>query len=77
MGSPQNLTLEGRLKGAERNKTKALKNENNTKAKAYIEAIQNEDLSLRLMAKKLNDAGFKTSTGKQFQATKVKRMLNN
>lgn len=76
LGSPNNLTQEGRLKGARNNMQRAKANENNKRAKAYVNALNTSSLSLRAIAIKLNEAGFKTSRGLQFQATSVKRLLD-
>lgn len=76
LGSPQNLTQEARELGAIANKTKAQANPNNVKANAHIALLKKEGLTLRQMAQKLNESGFKTSTGKQFRANTVRRLLN-
>ncbi len=75
LGSPQNLTDKARMNSIIARKKKAEKNENNRKAKAMITALKNENLSLRVMADKLNNAGFRTSTGKAFQAMSVRRLM--
>ncbi|UII81508.1 recombinase family protein [Flagellimonas sp. CMM7] len=76
LGNPQNLTQEARELGAFANRTKAKENPNNVKANAHIALLKKEGLTLRQMACKLNESGFKTSTGKQFGANTVRRLLN-
>ena len=74
LGTPANLTDYSREKAKISIKQKAVNNENNVKAIAMITALSNQNLSLRQIAEKLNNSGFKTSTGKEFQATTIKRL---
>jgi len=74
LGTPANLTDYSRAKAKTSIKQKALDNANNVKAIAMITALSNQNLSLRQIAEKLNNSGFKTSTGKEFQATSVMRL---
>ena len=76
LGTPENLTATARDKSIEVRTNKALNNENTTKAIALLSALKNQNLSLRQLATKLNDSGFLTATGKQFQPTTVKRLLD-
>ena len=76
LGNKHNFTNAGRLKGAYNNVLRAKNNENNKRAKAYVNALNTSSFSLRAIATKLNEAGFKTSTGKEFQANTVKRLLD-
>lgn len=69
LGSPQNLSQEGRNKSIETRRRKALNNPNNKRAITVVELMEGE--SLRKVANFLNDGGFKTSRGKQFTATAV------
>jgi DNA invertase Pin-like site-specific DNA recombinase len=74
MGTPENLKQEHRLKGHATNKSKALANENNTKAAAYIEKLIPARRSYKVMAAQLNRSQFKTSKGKNFTAMQVYRI---
>lgn len=80
LGNPQNFTNDGRLKGTHNNTLRAKQNENNIKAmdkvKDNLEKILSGQLSYRNMAEKLNNTTHRTSTGKKFHATTVKRMVD-
>lgn len=80
LGNPQNFSDDGRIKGSYNNMLRADANENNIRAKAFIgsykDAIIKGDISLNQMARKLNESGFKTSTGKQFHSSTVKMMMD-
>jgi DNA invertase Pin-like site-specific DNA recombinase len=76
MGTPENLKNEHRLKGHATNKSKALANENNTRAAAYIQKLLPYGRSCNVMANQLNKANFKTSKGKEFTAMQVLRIIN-
>jgi DNA invertase Pin-like site-specific DNA recombinase len=73
-----NLTREGGLKGSVRG-TEAVKR---NKVEAYqhvlptIKALRDEGLGLLAIAKKLNEAGEETRTGKAWTATQVSRVLD-
>lgn len=71
LGSPQNLTADARVKAIEATKQKALNNENNRKATAFIASLRQNNLSYRQIAAELNNSGFKTSTGKEFSGSQV------
>lgn len=58
------------------NKRKALDNENNKRAIALIRSMSNEGRSFAYMAQYLNEHGFKTSKGCNFQITQVKRLYD-
>ncbi len=75
LGNKKNLTAEGRAKGSYSNMLRAKNNENNKRAEAYINALNTSSLGLSEIAAKLNAAGFKTSTGKQFNGTTVRRLI--
>lgn len=75
MGTPENLKNEHRLKGHATNKSKALANENNTKAAAFIEKLIPARRSYKVMAAQLNRSQFKTSKGKNFTAMQVYRIV--
>jgi len=71
-----NLTDEGRAKGAMTNKIKAEQNPNYIKARTLIASLKKQGLTLQQMTNKLNEADFKTSTGKQFKIHTVKRIVS-
>jgi DNA invertase Pin-like site-specific DNA recombinase len=75
MGTPSNLTYKDRLKGVEVIKSNALKNENNSKAIAYIKKAIGSKYTLQSIANELNDAQFKTSKGKEFTSIQVSRLI--
>lgn len=70
LGSPQNLTDEARKKAVKSTVQKAKQNENNKKALAMIIQLKKDNYSYREISKVLNEAGFKTSTGKNFSGSK-------
>ena len=71
LGSPQNLTDEARKKAVKSTVQKAKQNENNKKALAMIIQLKKDNYSYREISKVLNEAGFKTSTGKNFSGSQV------
>jgi len=73
LGTPANLTSEGRLKSAKVRRERALNNENNRRAYALIKRIN--DRSLSFTATCLNSSGFKTINNKDFTATAVARLI--
>jgi DNA invertase Pin-like site-specific DNA recombinase len=75
LGKIDNFSTEGRMKGVEAIKTKAKNNVNNRKAKAFINALVTQGLNHSKIAEQLNDNGFVTSRGKQFQAVQVQRLI--
>ncbi|MEN3324238.1 recombinase family protein [Mariniflexile soesokkakense] len=76
LGKPQNFSDAGRLKGVATNKAKAKANPNNTKAKAFINVLLKQGYKFSQIASQLNEHGFKTSRGKQFQAVQVQRLAS-
>lgn len=76
LGSPQNLTNQSRLNSINVRKQKANENENNIKAFGFIQSLKTQNLSLSQIAAKLNEFGFKTSSGKEFHKTSVLRVFN-
>ncbi|WP_298326206.1 recombinase family protein [uncultured Dokdonia sp.] len=74
LGNIANFSQEGRLKGSSTNKAKAVSNTNNRKAKAYIQSLKLQGFNYSKIANKLNESGFVTSRGKQFQAVQVQRL---
>ncbi len=72
-----NATSEGRAKGVRTNKAKAAGNVNNRRAVAFLQELIRRDVcpSYECMARELNNAGFRTSTGKEFTRVQVWRMV--
>lgn len=77
LGTPQNFTKEGRIKGLEVVKFNKTSNENWRRAKTFIEHFQmkNGYISLSEIAKELNSNGYKTRRGCRFTAIAVKRLM--
>jgi DNA invertase Pin-like site-specific DNA recombinase len=74
LGNIANFSQEGRNKGAETNKAKALSNTNNKRAKAFIHSLITQGLNFSKIATTLNENGFVTARGKKFQAVQVQRL---
>jgi DNA invertase Pin-like site-specific DNA recombinase len=74
LGTPGNLSTAAALKGAEAMANKARKNFNNRRAAAMIKSLIASGNNYSEIARQLNATGFTTSTGRQFQATQVKRL---
>lgn len=72
LGSPQNLTNEARMKGVDAMRQKALLNENNQRAKAFINHLSG---TLKEKANQLNQNGFRTAKNKLFTPMQVKRLM--
>lgn len=70
-----NFTSDTRLLGAKAVKERAAVNADNRKAKAHAIALKSVGHTVIQITDKLNTAGFKTSTGKQFYPTSVQRLL--
>ena len=75
LGSPQNLTKEGRLKGAKAMELKKELNENNRRARAYAINLKETGATLQAIADNLNTNGFQTSKGNTFSPMQVSRLL--
>jgi DNA invertase Pin-like site-specific DNA recombinase len=73
LGRSENFSNEGRRKGCLVASELALANENNIRAKAMISSYTG---TLQETADFLNSNGFRTSRGKKFQPTTVKRLKN-
>jgi len=69
-----NLTDEARKRGVLGNMKRAENNENLKRARALVSALNSEGLSLQKIADRLNEAGYKTSKGKEFTRMQVKRI---
>lgn len=76
LGSPQNLTNESRTRSIEVRKNNALEDENNRKATAMIVLMKNSGKSLYFISNQLNENGFKTRNGKEFNQMTVKRLYD-
>jgi DNA invertase Pin-like site-specific DNA recombinase len=76
LGSPQNLTNESRTRSIEVRKNNALEDENNRKATAMIVLMKDSGKSLYFISNQLNENGFKTRTGKEFNQMTVKRLYD-
>ena len=75
LGCPKNLNQDGRDKSIVTRRNKALGNKNNKKAIVVVDLLLKENLYLHEMATHLNNADFKTSTGKLFTPTAVSNLL--
>lgn len=71
LGKPENLTHEARQLGTQALVRKALDNPNNKMATALIIPLRENRLSYQKIADRLNESGFKTSTGKEFSSSQV------
>lgn len=69
-----NLTQEGREKGQLTRQTNARNNQNNLRASGYIRALFEQGLNFAQITKKLNENGFVTSRGKEFNPVQTKRL---
>jgi DNA invertase Pin-like site-specific DNA recombinase len=70
-----NLTNEGRAKGAATMKRLAEENTNNLRAAAQARKLHTDGHSLNTIAKMLNEQGIKTARGGKHSATSVMRLL--
>ena len=68
LGTPENLTLEARTKGAQSIKSNRLENENWKKAKMFIDHFQ-------MKYGYLNQNGYKTRNGCKFSSSIVRRLV--
>jgi DNA invertase Pin-like site-specific DNA recombinase len=75
LGSPENLTDEARRKGREIFQRESRKR--NTETKFLVESLHKNGMNLSAIAVKLNELGMRTPRGRTYQATTVKRLLNN
>lgn len=76
LGTPANMTAEGRRRAWAANAANAAKRENNIRAAEMIRAYRAQGLTLDGIADKLNRAKFRASRGGKFTATQVQRLLN-
>ncbi len=73
LGTPQNFSNEGRMKGGEAFKQKALNNPKRKQAKLII-ANMMDDFGLSAIATAMNESGMTSPSGKSWHATTVKRL---
>lgn len=76
LGSPNNLTYEDRLKGAQIRKQKARNNEAIERAFYVISTLRKSGNSYGSIAKILNENSFKTARGGVFTTTQVIRVVS-
>lgn len=74
LGSPRNLNTDAIQKGRETRINNALHDENNIKAGALIRALREKGQSYSRIALQLNNNGFKTRRGNNFQTIQVQRL---
>jgi DNA invertase Pin-like site-specific DNA recombinase len=77
LGSPQNLTDYSRQRSAEVRRERANNNPNNVKAAAFMKVLReaNGKITYAVMAQKLNESGFQTSTGGKWSAMQASRVF--
>ena len=74
LGTPENLTYEHRLKGAEAMKIKSLNNKTNQQATALIIEYREKGMTYDKIAIKLSQLNFKTVRGKDYCSSTVMRL---
>lgn len=74
LGMPSNLTDESRQKAKKARIDKALNNQNNKRAGAFILALAKVGVSFYAITTQLNQNGFKTSRGNDFSEVQTKRL---
>lgn len=75
LGKPENLSQHSRDISIQVRMKKALENEDNVRAGAFIVALSSNN-NFKQITQKLNAAGFKTSRGNQFSEVQAKRLYN-
>ena len=75
LGKPENLTLEAVQKGLQVRQQNARDHENNRRAAALATSLRESNRSWSEVARMLNEYGFRTRRGKQFQAVQVQRIV--
>jgi DNA invertase Pin-like site-specific DNA recombinase len=76
LGTPNNLTYEDRVKGAQIRKENALKNSATERAFCLISTLRKTGESYGSIAKILNENSFKTARGGGFSTTQVIRIVS-
>ena len=75
LGTPENLTDEGRRKSGEVIRQRFKNNRNTRMARPYASELKDKGLELIEIADKLNSNGFITATGRQFNKFSVYRLM--
>ncbi len=75
IGNSANFTDAGRQAGHQAIRDKAANNNNNRRATVLAHKMRQSGNTLLQIATELNNAGFETSTGKQFTPTQVSRLI--
>ena len=75
LGSPQNLTLDAIAQGRAVMQRNAREHQANRQAAQLAELLRAKGHTLWQIASKLNEAGYRTRRGNEFQATTVRRLL--
>jgi DNA invertase Pin-like site-specific DNA recombinase len=75
LGTPENLDSSARAKGRAIHSAASKHNENNSRAYAFAASLKKNGLTFNQIAAKLNETGFKTAQGKNFQAVQVQRLF--
>lgn len=73
-GTPENLTHEGQLKGAQTRKIMAIKNKNNERATAYILSLKEVGNTFAVIADKLNENSYRSSNGYKFHPSTARAL---
>ena len=76
LGTPNNLTYEDRVKGAQIRKENARKNDATERAFCLISTLRKTGESFGSIAKILNENSFKTARGGAFTTTQVIRVVS-
>lgn len=71
LGTPENLSMEARIKGINTIKRNAIENRNVRHAYHFIKPLREQGQPFQKIADKLNEEGYKTRKGKQFHAWQV------
>lgn len=74
LGRPENFSNEGRMKGGIANRIKAIENEANKRAGFMIVKLREENISFDNIVNQLNQNGYRTSTGAEFQKGSAYRL---
>ncbi len=75
LGKPENLTNSHRARGVLVIKENARTHSSNRQAAELIRLYERDQLSLRAIAERLNEHGFRTRYGKLFQCESVRRII--
>lgn len=75
LGSPQNLTTAAIIKGQQVRQQNALDNPQNKQASRVSVLLRQQGFSLADIVNELNEAGFRTRTGKAFYHSAIQKLL--